>query len=809
MLLILWYLEKQALMFKQFKLIDKTSSYKSGSSIAGVGVNSKNLSPEEYKSLIFNSGSSQYLNRTPASAGNRKTWTWSGWVKKAKNGTVQQLFNRTDLTNYTYVYFLNDDTIQFLDSQTGSAASTSYLTTNAVFRDPSAWYHIVLALDTTQTTNTNRVKLYVNGVQLTAYNSISWPNQDNQLQINTTNSHSIGSTNGNQQFLDGYLAEINFIDGQALSPENFGYFDTIGIWQPRKYSGSYGINGFYLPLNNPNFFELAKDKSGNSNHWTLNGYSSSLASNVVVSDSPVSNYATLNPLFGNTGGTITGGNLTLTHTGGANAKNALGVSSIAMSSGKWYGEVTSITANQASRFGIFSTANTSLLTSANPYIGTAVDGYSAFAGGGTFKENNNITTAITNFGGSQPAAGDVYMVALDLDNNKVWFGRNGSWANNGNPATGTAETFSIPSGQSYYFACNNYTDQQVANFGQRPFAYTAPTGFKTLCTQNLPTPTIKKPSLYFDAVTYTGNGATSQYITSLSFSPDLVWLKSRTDAYDHRLKDSTRGNFALFSNLTNAESAYSLDFLSNGIRTTLGYNDNISSKQYVAWAWDESPIAGMDIVSYTGNGANRTIGHNLGVVPKMIVCKNRIQAIAGGDDTHWCVYHSSVGSGSALFLNLTNAATANTAFWNNTNPTSSVFSIGTSNRNNYNGDNHIAYLFSEVEGFSKFGSYTGNGSADGPFVYCGFRPRFIMIKITNAVETWIIKDTARSIYNGYDVELYPSSSAAEGGPYSPPIMDYLSNGFKLRSNTSGSNASAGTYIFLAFAESPFKYSRAR
>ena len=799
-------------MFKQFKLIDKTSSYKSGSSIAGVGVNSKNLSPEEYKSLIFNSGSSQYLNRTPASAGNRKTWTWSGWVKRNKTSQNDVLFDASNNASTT-MYVIRITSANDLEIG-GYASGYNYqIVSTQLFRDPSAWYHVVVAFDTTQLTASNRIKLYINGSQVTSLSASSYPTQDYAGGlINDTVQHRIGSAQFASQMSDEYLAEVNFIDGQALSSENFGYFDTIGIWQPRKYSGSYGINGFYLPLNNPNFFELAKDKSGNSNHWTLNGYSSSLASNVVVSDSPVSNYATLNPLFGNTGGTITGGNLTLTHTGGGNAKNALGVSSIAMSSGKWYGEVTSITANQASRFGIFSTANTSLLTSANPYIGTAVDGYSAFAGGGTFKENNNITTAITNFGGSQPAAGDVYMVALDLDNNKVWFGRNGSWANNGNPATGTAETFSIPSGQSYYFACNNYTDQQVANFGQRPFAYTAPTGFKTLSTTNLPTPTIKKPSLYFDAVTYTGNGAASQDITSLSFSPDLVWLKSRTDAYDHRLKDSTRGNFALFSNLTNAESGYSLAFLSNGIRPILGYNDNISSKQYVAWAWDESPIAGMDIVSYTGNGANRTIGHNLGVVPKMIFCKNRIQAIAGGDDTHWCVYHSSVGSGSALFLNLTNAATANAAFWNNTNPTSSVFSIGTSNRNNYNGDNHIAYLFAEIEGFSKFGSYTGNVSTDGPFVYCGFRPRWVMIKSsTLAGMAWTIIDSAREPTND-DSQLYliaDTPDAEANSPSSNGYPHFFSNGFKLRGISNGVNGSGHTYIFAAFAEAPFKYSRAR
>jgi hypothetical protein len=186
----------------------------------------------------------------------------------------------------------------------------------------------------------------------------------------------------------------------------------------------------------------------------------------------------------------------------------------------------------------------------------------------------------------------------------------------------------------------------------------------------------------------------------------------------------------------------------------------------------------------------------------MIIAKSRNTAV------NWTVYHASVTSKDQyLLLNGTNALTTLTDIWGTSAPTSSVFGFNVNNQGA--SANVIAYLFAEIEGYSRLGSYTGNGSSDGPFVYCGFRPKVIIQKRVDAVETWIIKDTSRSVYNGYDVELYPSSSGAEGVPYTPPIMDYLSNGFKLRSNPTGSNANGGTYIFAAFAESPFKYSRAR
>ena len=480
---------------------------------ANYGTISTTLTDDTYqisRSLRFNSADSAYLSRTPASAGNRKTWTWSGWVKKAKNGAVQQLFNRTDLTNYTYVYFLNDDTIQFLDSQAGSAGSTSYLTTSAVFRDPSAWYHIVLALDTTQATNTNRVKLYVNGVQLTSYNSISWPNQDNQLQINTTNSHSIGSTMGNQQFLDGYLTEINFIDGQALTPDSFGVRDSNYLWKPKAYTGTYGTNGFYLNFSDNSgttATTLGKDQAG-SNNWTPNNFSvASGVGNDSLVDTPTyygtdagaggearGDYATLNPLqiSGATLPTVTNGNLVWTGSNSA-ATPARIPATIPITSGKWYFEVTRTDNNGLGNYVAAGITNTNASFSTGQY------GNNPTSAGGNSNEwaltdrgvacNGSTYTNISSTIGTV-GQNDVIRVCVDMDNKKIWFGKNATFS--GTPASNTGEAFSnLPASVlPLLYVSLNTTSELAANFGQRPFAYAAPSGFRALRDYNkIPVPT--------------------------------------------------------------------------------------------------------------------------------------------------------------------------------------------------------------------------------------------------------------------------------------------------------------------------------
>jgi hypothetical protein len=337
-----------------------------------------------------------------------------------------------------------------------------------------------------------------------------------------------------------------------------------------------------------------------------------------------------------------------------------------------------------------------------------------------------------------------------------------------------------------------------------------------LNTQNLPEPSIKKPSAYMDVVTYTGDGAASGRNISTTTNPDLVWIKSRSiNTGNHFLFDSVRGaTNVLGSNQTIAEYSNS-DFALGTGQFTVGdnggsddYNPNKNAATYVAWCWDESATPGFDIVTYTGNATNRTIAHSLGVAPSMMILKNRNSAGNG-----WPVYHQSANASPAtggLRLNLTDAFVTYSPYWNNTAPTSSVFTVGTDSQVNGNTHEMVAYLWSEVAGFSKFGSFTGNNSSDGPFAFCGFRPKYVLIKdSTNGSTGWLVFDASRDTYNVAGAFLDPSSSSAESGSGN---LDFLSNGFKIRVNGSSApslNQSGARLVFAAFAESPFKYALAR
>jgi hypothetical protein len=771
------------------------------------------------RSLRFNSADSAYLSRTPASAGNRKTWTWAGWVKRSALGVRQTFFGNADSsgTNGFYLRYEPDDKLQVIDFSTSAVAQKI---TQALFRDVSAWYHIVLAYDTTQATASNRVRLYVNGAEITAFSTATNPSQNYDGYINNTSAHAIGRPGSfASEHFSGYLADIHFIDGQALTPSSFGAFDVNNVWQPKAYSGNYGTNGFHLDFSDNSAATaaaLGKDSSGNSNNWTPNNLSVTAGSgNDSLVDSPTNygtdtgvggevrgNYATWNALAGT--GTLSNGNLDC-----ALQKRRGGT--VSVSSGKWYWEIaaTSVTA-AGCMIGVIPAANINL--SSVSYIGDAgrADEYGYYSSGSKFSNGSSAY-------GASYTTGDVIGVALNLDTGTITFYKNG--VSQGQAFSGVAGTYTPA-------VCNGSggaTDDgsATANFGQRPFGYTAPSGFKALCSTNLPTPTILNGATAMDVVTYTGTGASLTPTSSLGFSPDLVWIKGRSAATDHALYDTVRGvQLDLASNLTTAETTQSTGltaFNSNGFTVGTLAKLNTSAATYAGWCWDAgtsnvvntqgsitstvraNPSAGFSVVTYTGNfTAGATVGHGLGVAPSFMIVKSRTAA----DD--WTVYH--IANGNTKYMRFTTDNPLAVAVWNNTTPTSTVLTLGARDETNRNSANYVAYCFTPVSGYSAFGSYTGNGSTDGPFVYTNVLPRWVMIKRTDSTSNWTIIDTAREGYNVDNDPLYPNLSDAEG---TADLADILSNGFKLRTTDASVNASAGTYIYACFGANPFAYSRSR
>lgn len=763
------------------------------------------------KSVRLRSSASAYFNRTPASASNRKTYTFSCWAKRGSLSSNQNIVAQGN--NEVLFRFNTTDNINFADYTGGSAVWE--ITSSSVYRDPSAWYHIVFAIDTTQATSSNRVKVWINNSQVTFTGT--YPTLNSDTPFNTTNAMLIGNRTGVSQYYDGYLTEINFIDGQALTPSSFGETDSItGVWKAKKYGGTYGTNGFYLNFSDNSAATAAaigKDYSGNGNNWTPNNISvtSGVTYDSMV-DSPTvsavsSNYCVMNTLDKNANVTISDGNLSFA----TSAVNYGARATVGVNSGKWYWEATVVAIGSTNVIiGVAQTGTGWDLT----YVGSGSSSWGYISTGQ--KYNAGLGTAY----GASFTTGDVIGVAFDADAGTLTFYKN-------NVSQGQA--FSSVSGSTtIHPALSGQTSSSIAiNFGQRPFTYIPPSGFVALNTNNLPVPTIKNGAAYMAATTYTGTGATasiSNAVNGISFQPDFVWLKSRSNVTNHYLMDSVRGaSQDLYTNSTAAEGASGnvlTAFNSNGFGLGTDAEINGSTRTYVGWQWKAGGSSssntngsitstvsvgatqGFSVVTYTGTGANATVGHGLGVAPSMIIVKRR-------DTTaNWEVRHTSIAVANSIQLNLTNASASATTVWNSTAPSSTVFSIGTSATVNASSGTYVAYCFAAVAGFSAFGSYTGNGSADGPFVFTGFRPRFVMVKnITNSAgaTNWTMQDSSRNGYNP-NKTLYANASSAED---SSAYFDILSNGFKVRDTFRDVNTSGDTYVFACFSENPFKYALAR
>ena len=531
----------------------------------------------------------------------------------------------------------------------------------------------------------------------------------------------------------------------------------------------------------------------------------------------VGNYCTLNPIDTETDHSFSNGNLTLFKA----ASNWSSVrSTMAFSSGKWYFETTYNASWDYAHVGVLDvTVDTYAGQVANTgYVGNYAKGWAYQQDARIW--NNGQLSGVTSI---RSVAGDICMCAVDMDNGKIWWGRNGTWFNSGNPAAGTNAVYSNLSGTvSPAFSVYGDSSGITVNFGQRAWAYAPPAGFNAITTKNLPRLAIGSaaatPNQFFDAALYTGTGAAQTITLPGAFQPDLVWMKARSAADNHVLMDSVRGtSAALFSDLTNAEVTNATritSFNSNGFTLGSSASVNTSSATYVAWGWKAGGTAvsntsgtiasqvsanttsGFSIVTYTGTGVNATVGHGLGVAPSMYICKRR-------DSTSpWRVYHTSLSYTTYINLSDAGASASDSSVWNSA-PTTSVFGIGTNDMNTNTGT-YVAYCWAEIPGFSKFGSYTGNSATDGPFVYLGFRPRWLMIrKTTDTGGHWDIFDSSRNTFNLTQAALLASSNVTEYTSGQAGAVDLLSNGFKLKNADGFVNLSGSTYIYMAFADKPF------
>jgi|GEM_PF-511204 len=731
-------------------------------------------------SVIFNDDDSAYLTKTFASAGNRKTWTFSTWVKFATIKSDNTLFSSwisSGASAYQLIYIDSAFRLRIEDQ------SSNRIITNQVFKDASAWYHVVARVDTTDATSSNRFQLWINGERITSFSTEVQPPLNFEGNINKgSQPHYLGRNGYSLAMLysDLYQAETHFIDGTALDASDFGQLDaSTNKWIPKAYSGSYGTNGFYLDMETaPGTGSGAgTDSSGNGNNWTESG----LAAADQVTDSPTNNQSVLdaNRIDAYT---LSQGNLFTNAVGDAAAIGTIAFDP--QDEEGFYFEAKVTTAATYPNVGIRTLAD---IPTGSGMSGNTTGRYAYTGSNGQFDAEGTGVSYGDVWAGTANKVIGVYIKAGEL-----FFSVDGTIQNSGTPAITGLTGLMVPT--VFYDAGSGTHASWEMRFNSSDWS-TTPSGYKSISTDNLPL----------------SNGDLSAF----------VWIKNRDAADNHMLFDAVRGATKdLHSNVYNAEVTNPntlTRFLKNGFEVGNDVEVNTSGESYVAWQWLNDSLttssntdgsitstvlanttSGFSVVGYVGNSTSgATVGHGLGAVPKMMILKDRDVI------ENWVIYHDVLGPTKFMYFT-TDAAFTVSNRWNNTAPTSSVFTLGNETQVNATGRDYVVYCFAEVEGFSKFGSYTGNSSTDGPFVYTGFKPAFIMTKRTDSTGDWMMVDSERSPYNLVENALFANLTDFEDT--TGDRVDILSNGFKLRTTA---QPNVGTLVYMAFAESPFKTATAR
>ena len=800
-------------------------------------------------SCIFDLAGSPLMTKSSTTVTGDTKFTFSAWVKRSNLAASGQhgIFGHrqdADDDNKNLQFGFYDDQLYcaFVDSNTATVLKY----TTPVFRDPAAWYHVVLSADSTDGTAADRIKFYVNGSRISTFSGTNTNPDQNETFLATSCTIDVGrytDTSANHKYFDGYMAEVHFLDGINKAGSDFGETNDEGVWIPKQYSGgSYGNNGFYLNFGDSS--NLGNDANGGTDLSETN-----IAAADQSKDTPTNNQITFNPLHNQRSGadSITQGALIYN---GPGTRTMITLTADIPPTGKWAVAFSAsvVSTDAGWNFGITKTNDDDFVDAAgsNEDVG-ANSGLNMSpsssniqindngGGGGSIDPDQAITTS------------DEYWMAVDMANGKchlgiyddsadamVWFAADAGL--DGDPENGTNPTATISdmvgSLEYGFAAAGSKGNANITLLKSTDIDGTTPVGFTYFENiSDFPEPTITDPSKYYQTALWTGNGST-QTITfggNSDMQPDLVWAKCRSSADAHVIQESNTGVGTAHAldrtdsdAVTDAVTAFNSDGFALGDGSELAFGTiNTSTRTYASWNWKAGgsgssnttgtinttktsvdTTSGFGVSTYTGNGSDQaTYGHGLGVQPSMIWT---LSLTSSDHRTSSCWR-----SGVTLFSEQVGIDAVGDAFGASNagsgkveGGSSTVFTLGTDPAVNGDGRLYMSMYFAEVDGFSRFSSYTGNANADGPFIYCGFAPELLILKVNRGGEEWIMFDRARDTHNPAENYLYPSADDAETTAAARQV-DLLSNGFKVRGTDSNVNRNDIELMYAAFAGNPF------